>query len=174
MEQVILVDLDDTEMGVMEKIEAHQKGLLHRAFSVLIYNSKGEMLIQKRAKIKYHSGGLWTNACCSHPVPNEPIAITVKRRLNVEMGIDLELAYSHKFIYKTNLENELVEHEVDHVFVGQFDGLPKINKNEVEDWRYCTLVELQREINERPQNFTYWFKLIVDQQLQSQANLLAI
>ena len=144
MEHVILVDEADREIGTMEKLEAHQKGLLHRAFSILIFNSKGEMLIQKRAQSKYHSGGLWTNACCSHPLPNEDIEIAVKRRLKFEMGIEITPIFSYKFTYRTALDRDLIEYEVDHVFKGIYDGHPTINKDEVEDLKFCTLDELHQ------------------------------
>src|SRR5687768_10210348 len=118
MEEVILVDLLDNPIGTMEKMEAHRKGELHRAFSVLVFNSKGEMLLQKRSKKKYHSGGLWTNSCCSHPLPGEKIEVAASRRLKEEMGIDLMPRFSYKFIYRTDLDNALVEHEYDHVLIG--------------------------------------------------------
>jgi isopentenyl-diphosphate Delta-isomerase len=162
MDQVILVDPSDNAIGTMEKMEAHEKGLLHRAFSVLVFNSKGEMLIQKRAKTKYHSGGLWTNACCSHPIPQEKINATVRKRLNHEMGIDLDPEFLYKFTYLTNLDKNLIEHEVDHVFTAVFNGVPSINLEEVEDWRYISLEELHYSINSNPQEYTYWFKLIVN------------
>jgi len=165
MEHVILVDEHDREIGTMEKLEAHQKGLLHRAFSILVFNSKGEMLIQKRAKTKYHSGGLWTNACCSHPVPNEDIEIAVKRRLKFEMGIDITPTFAYKFTYRTSLDKDLMEYEVDYVFQGIYDGHPSINNDEVEDWKFCTLDELHQQVRENPDAFTYWFKLILQHSL---------
>src|SRR5690349_19964529 len=119
MEQVILVDEHDREIGLMEKMEAHRKGVLHRAFSVVLFNSKGEVLLQKRSKNKYHSAGLWTNACCSHPRPNEPLQVAVKRRLQEEMGIDVDPQYLYKFLYQVELQNNLIEHELDHVFIGK-------------------------------------------------------
>jgi isopentenyl-diphosphate Delta-isomerase len=161
MDQVILVDQEDNAIGTMEKMEAHQKGALHRAFSVLIFNSKGEMLIQKRAKKKYHSGGLWTNACCSHPLPDENISVTVSKRLNHEMGINLVPEFLYKFIYLTNLDKNLIEHEVDHVFTAVFNGVPAINLDEVEDWKFISLDDLQLSIDSNPQEYTYWFKLIL-------------
>jgi isopentenyl-diphosphate delta-isomerase len=145
----------------MEKMEAHEKGLLHRAFSVLVFNSKGEMLLQKRAISKYHSGGLWTNTCCSHPAPNESVAEAAKRRLKEEMGIDVEPKFDYKFTYKTTLDQNLVEHEVDHVFTATFDGEPIINTNEVEDWKFIEISELLFDINSNPNRYTEWFKLIV-------------
>ncbi|MBS1556793.1 MAG: isopentenyl-diphosphate Delta-isomerase [Bacteroidetes bacterium] len=159
--EVILVDSEDNAIGTMEKMEAHEKGLLHRAFSVLIFNSKGQMLLQKRARSKYHSGGLWTNTCCSHPAPNESVAEAAKRRLKEEMGIDAEPKFDYKFTYKTPLDQNLVEHEVDHVFTATFDGKPVINTSEVEDWKFVDVNELLVDISSNPQRYTEWFKLIV-------------
>ena len=163
MEQVILVDQDDNAIGTMEKLEAHRKGLLHRAFSVVIFNSKGEILLQKRATSKYHSGGLWTNACCSHPLPDESIEVATQRKLKQEMGIDLKTEYAYKFIYRTNLDHGLIEHECDHVFTGIFNGEPIINTHEVEDWKFISQEKLRNDVKLNPQNYTYWFKLILDQ-----------
>lgn len=162
MEEVILVDENDNPIGTMEKMEAHRKGLLHRAFSILVFNSKGELLLQKRSPKKYHSGGLWTNTCCSHPRPNEHIKDALRRKLKQEMGIDVTPEFSHKFIYKTDLENNLIEHEYDHVYVGRFDGTPDINPDEVEEWRFQDLNRVRDDINKNPQDFTYWFKLIIN------------
>ena len=164
MTEVILVDANDNAIGTMEKMEAHEKGLLHRAFSVLIFNSKRELLIQKRASTKYHSGGLWTNTCCSHPTPQESIEQAAKRRLKEEMGIEAEPAFTYKFIYKTDLDKNLIEYEVDHVLTAQFDGEPKVNENEVEDWKYVGLKELQRDALDNPHLYTEWFKLILKHQ----------
>lgn len=161
MESVILVDENDNVVGTMEKIEAHKKGRLHRAFSVLIFNSKGEILLQKRAKTKYHSGGLWTNACCSHPMPGEKIEDAVRRRLKEEMGMDLEPAFSYKFIYKASLDQNLFEHECDHVFIATFNGEPLINTVEVEDWKFVSVSWLKKDIEINPESYTYWFKLMV-------------
>jgi isopentenyl-diphosphate Delta-isomerase len=164
MDEVILVDENDNSIGTMEKMEAHRKGVLHRAFSILVFNSKGEMLIQKRAVGKYHSGGLWTNACCSHPAPGESIAEATRRRLNFEMGIDLEPQYAYKFIYRAPLDKDLVEHELDHVLMATFNGVPNINPQEVEDWKYIDMDTLRKDIRENPGHYTYWFRIIVDQQ----------
>jgi isopentenyl-diphosphate delta-isomerase len=164
MTEVILVDANDNAIGTMEKMEAHEKGLLHRAFSVLIFNSNGELLIQKRASTKYHSGGLWTNTCCSHPTPQESIEQAAKRRLKEEMGIEAEPTFTYKFIYKTDLDKNLIEYEVDHVLTAQFDGEPKVNENEVEDWKYVSLKELQRDAQDNPHLYTEWFKLILKHQ----------
>jgi isopentenyl-diphosphate delta-isomerase len=169
MEMVILVDVNDNAIGTMEKLEAHERGELHRAFSILLYNTQGEMLLQKRARSKYHSGGLWTNACCSHPIPGERIEETTRRRLQEEMGIDVPLSYSHKFIYKTSLDRNLTEHELDHVFIGQFNGTPLINKNEVEDWKYASVDWLKDDVIKNPDNYTYWFKLLISQSQSSTA-----
>lgn len=161
MDLVILVDEHDRELGFMEKMEAHQKGVLHRAFSVLLFNSKGELLLQKRSATKYHSAGLWTNTCCSHPKPNEKIEEAVSRRLQEEMGISLMPEFAYKFLYKTTLDNNLIEHELDHVFVGVYDGNPQINSNEVEDCKFVALSELRQEIALHPDAYTHWFKLII-------------
>lgn len=162
METVILVDVNDNAIGTMEKMEAHYKGVLHRAFSILIFNTKGEMLIQKRADTKYHSAGLWTNACCSHPKPGEPLEVSAKERLKHEMGVDANVAFSHKFIYRTELNDDLVEHELDHVFIGTFDGQPKINPEEVADWKYVNFQDLRKDVQMNPQNYTPWFRLILN------------
>jgi len=161
MTRVILVDANDKQIGTMEKMEAHEKGLLHRAFSVLIFNSKGEMLLQKRAASKYHSGGLWTNTCCSHPEPNESVESAGKRRLREEMGIDVQPTFSYKFTYKTSLDKNLIEHEIDHVLAAHYDGEPIINEHEVEDWKYASIDELQIDVQHNPEIYTKWFKLIL-------------
>jgi isopentenyl-diphosphate delta-isomerase len=145
----------------MEKMEAHRKGALHRAFSVVLFNSAGEILLQKRSKNKYHSGGLWTNTCCSHPLPEESIKDASRRRLKQEMGIDLQPEFAFKFIYKTNLDHNLIEHEFDHVFVGYFDGTPAVNPEEVEAWKYMSLPSLRVDMEQFPGSYTEWFKLIV-------------
>ena len=161
MDHVILVDEHDNAIGTMEKLEAHQKGLLHRAFSVLLFNSRGEMLLQKRASTKYHSAGLWTNACCSHPKQNEDIYLTVRNRLSYEMGIDVVPEFFYKFTYRSGLDKNLIEHEIDYVYIGTFDGIPAINLEEVEDWKFVSLEDLRLAIDSNPQDYTYWFKVIV-------------
>ena len=163
MEHVILVDAIDREIGTMEKMEAHKKGLLHRAFSILLFDDQGRMLIQKRAVGKYHSSGLWTNTCCSHPLPGESLDQATRRRLKEEMGIDLQPAFSHAFIYSAELDQDLIEHEYDHVFVGTFNGTPKVNEKEVQDWKYVDVQWLQRDMETHPDNYTEWFKLIFRQ-----------
>ena len=160
METVILVDENDQSVGTMEKMEAHERGLLHRAFSVLLFNSKGELLMQKRSRSKYHSAGLWTNTCCSHPRPDEKMEDAIQRKLMQEMNIDAQPVFAYKFIYKADLENGLTEHELDHVFIGTFDGEPEINHDEVEDWKFISLSDLQKEIQNNSEQFTFWFKII--------------
>ena len=162
MEKVVLVDEQDNELGSMEKMEAHRKGVLHRAFSVLLFNSKGEVLLQKRSSTKYHSAGLWTNTCCSHPKPTESIQSAVRRRLKEEMGIDIQPEFAYKFLYKVALENELIEHELDHVYIGMFNNEPIINSTEVENWRFANLADIREDIRQNPKAYTYWFRLIID------------
>ncbi len=170
MEHVILVDENDNELGSMEKLEAHLQGRLHRAFSVLIFNSKGEMLLQQRAQGKYHSGGLWTNACCSHPQPGETPEQAGQRKLMQEMGFACELTFSHKFIYKVQLNNDLIEYEWDYVLLGYYDGIPLMNETEAQAWKYVTLETVQQDARKNPGAYTYWFKLILNQpELQSLA-----
>lgn len=162
MEDIILVDVHDNPVGTMEKMEVHRKGLLHRAFSVLVFNSKGELLLQKRSAKKYHSAGLWTNTCCSHPKPAERIDAATRSRLIYEMGIDVQPEFDFKFIYKASLDQNLTEYELDHVFVATFDGEPVINTDEVDDWKYMSLQELKDDIHQRPEDYTAWFRIILD------------
>jgi isopentenyl-diphosphate delta-isomerase len=159
MESVVLVDAYDNELGTMEKMEAHEKGLLHRAFSVFVFNNNDELLIHRRALEKYHSGGLWTNTCCSHPRPGEDLSSAAHRRLVEEMGFDCELQHSFSFVYHAQLDKGLVEHELDHVFIGVFNGEPNINIDEVCEWRYVGLTELSEEMQKHPESFTEWFKI---------------
>ncbi len=161
-EQVVLVDRLDNPLGIINKMEAHSLGLLHRAFSVFIFNSRGELLLQQRALDKYHSGGKWTNTCCSHPKPFEATADAASRRLVEEMGLACELEYGFNFIYETAFENELIEHEFDHVYFGISDELPIINKNEVEAFRYMTLDELATDLANNPNQYTVWLKICFD------------
>lgn len=161
-EQVILVDSNDTETGVMEKMEAHQKAVLHRAVSVFIVNSKGEWLLQRRALEKYHSNGLWTNTCCSHPKPGESSIETANRRLMEEMGMTAKLRKLFHFIYKEPLDNELTEYELDHVFVGISDDEPNINTDEVLSWKYVSYHTLKQDITKNPENYTVWFLKIAE------------
>ena len=159
IEEVVLVDELDNEMGVMEKMEAHKKGLLHRAFSIFIFNNKNELLLQKRAFEKYHSGGLWTNTCCSHPKPGEKLSNAIHRRLNEEMGLTCELNFAFTFLYKAEFSNGLTEHELDHVFIGQTDDLPKASITEVAEWKYMKCEEIQEDIKKNPNQYTEWFKI---------------
>lgn len=158
-QEVVLVNEKDEVTGAAGKMEAHEKGLLHRAFSVFIFNSKGEMLLQQRAISKYHSGGLWTNACCSHPGPGEEIAAAAKKRLNEEMGFDTPVKKYFDFIYKVNFENGLTEYEFDHVFAGEYDGPVNYNKDEVMDFCYKTMQEIRDSLKFHPQIYTAWFHL---------------
>lgn len=159
MEEVILVNEEDKAIGVMEKLEAHKKGLLHRAFSIFIFNSSNELLLQQRALHKYHSAGLWTNTCCSHPKPEEEIGKAAQRRLREEMAIECKLTPAFTFIYKVGFDNGLTEHEYDHVFVGLTDDFPEINKEEAEAWKYMSLAKIKEDIARHPDNYTEWFKL---------------
>ena len=163
MEKVILVDKNDRQVGLMEKQEAHIKGLLHRAFSIFIFNTKNELLLQKRANQKYHSGGLWTNTCCSHPRDKESTIDAAYRRLNEEMGMTCDLELKFNFIYKAKLDNNLYEHELDHVFFGFSDTIPKINKKEVCAFDYKTLEFLKKDIIISPNNYTEWFKICLNE-----------
>ena len=159
MEKVILVDKLDNETGKMEKQEAHIKGVLHRAFSVFVFNSKKELLLQKRAKAKYHSAGLWTNTCCSHPRPSELTMDAANRRLKEEMGMSCNLSKQFDFIYKAFLTNGLYEHEYDHVYFGTSNTPPIINLSEVDSYEYKTLECINKEIKNNPETYTEWFKI---------------
>ncbi len=162
LEYVILVDENDQEIGTMEKQEAHEKGLLHRAFSVFVFNENKELLLQQRALTKYHSAGLWTNTCCSHPRIGETIEQAAHRRLMEEMGFDCELSTKTSFIYKAAFENGLTEHEFDHVLVGSFNGEINFNPTEVKNFKWINLEELQIDLLQNNQNYTAWFKIIFD------------
>ena len=158
-EKVILVDKNDNQVGLMPKLEAHEKGVLHRAFSIFIFNSKYELLLQKRASSKYHSGGLWTNTCCSHPREGEDTLDAANRRLDEEMGIKTSLRKVYDFIYKAELDNQLTEHEFDHVFYGVCDRDPKLNKDEAEDFKWVDMETLNNDIIKNEDNYTVWFKI---------------
>ncbi len=162
MEKVILVNEKDEPIGSMEKIEAHEKALLHRAFSVFVYNDKNEVMMQKRAADKYHSPGLWTNTCCSHPREGESNIAAGKRRLMEEMGFQTELEERTSFIYKAPFDNGLTEHEFDHILVGHYNDAPNINPNEVAEWKWMGLDELRTDLLEHPEKYTAWFKIIFD------------
>jgi isopentenyl-diphosphate delta-isomerase len=161
-EKVILVNENDEEIGYMEKMEAHVKGLLHRAFSVFVFNDDGEMLIHQRAKHKYHSGGLWTNACCSHPRKGETNEEAAHRRLMEEMGFDCEIEKAFEFTYKAELDKGLSEHEYDHVFLGRYNGKPNINPEEVENYKWIDQQSLLQSVNNNPGSYTEWFKIAVE------------
>lgn len=159
MEQVVLVNEQDKELGFMEKMEAHEKALLHRAFSVFIFNKKGEMLLQQRALSKYHSGGLWTNSCCSHPRPGELVGDAAVRRLKEEMGFETSLNKVFDFVYKAPFLNGLTEHEFDHVFVGQYEGPVTPDHTEVENYAYQSMERISELLQEDPDSFTAWFQI---------------
>lgn len=156
---VILVDEQDMPVGAMEKMEVHQKALLHRAFSIFIFNERGEMLLHKRADKKYHSGGLWTNACCSHPRPGEDTLAAARKRLQEEMGIVTDIKKAFDFVYRAELDNGLTEHEFDHVFTGIYSGEIVPDKEEVSDYCYKTIDEIKDSIRSHPQKYTEWFKI---------------
>lgn len=161
-EYVVLVNEKDEIVGEMEKQEAHIKGKLHRAFSIFIFNKKKELLIQQRAKIKYHSSLKWTNTCCSHPRIGESYMDGAHRRLKEELGFDCELHKKFDFIYKAEVGDGLIEHEYDYVFIGQYDGEIIINPLEVESIKWINLTDLKKDIDLHPSNYTEWFKIIFD------------
>src|SRR2546423_8808562 len=155
--EVILVNEQDEPIGNMGKMEAHQTGKLHRAFSVFIFDAEGRMLLQQRALNKYHSGGLWTNACCSHPRPGENTTMEAKRRLKEELGFDTALRPMFQFTYRAAFENGLAEHEFDHVFYGQYAGIIDADPNEVLSYRYESMEEIEKQLEQQPEKFTVWF-----------------
>jgi isopentenyl-diphosphate delta-isomerase len=161
-EQVILVDENDKQIGLMPKIEAHEKALLHRAFSVFIFNDKNELMLQQRAKHKYHSPSLWTNTCCSHQRDGESNLEAGKRRLEEEMGFVTDLQESTSFIYKAPFDNGLTEHEYDHVMIGYYNDAPNINEDEVADWKWMPLEAVKDDIKMQPDLYTAWFKIIFE------------
>lgn len=156
---VILVNERDEEVGTMEKMEAHRKALLHRAFSIFIFNGRGEMLLQRRALTKYHSGGLWTNACCSHPRPGEMVAAAATRRLKEELGFVTKLKQAFSFIYKAPFDNGLTEHEYDHVLTGGYDGRIHPDSDEVSDYCYKSMEEIRDNLSSHPKKYTEWFRI---------------
>ncbi len=164
--EVILVDTNDQPIGTMEKMEAHHKALLHRAISVFIFNDEGKWLLQQRTYDKYHSKGLWTNTSCSHPFPGEDSLSAANRRLSEEMGMRAELKEIFSFTYKQELENGLTEHEYDHVFIGRSKELPILNPEEVMDFKYITTTDLIKDVEQNPENYTVWFKLIFERVIQ--------
>jgi len=158
--QVILVDEHDQTIGLMEKMEAHRRGLLHRAVSVFVFDGSGRLLLQQRATHKYHSGGLWTNTCCSHPFPGEDTAVAAARRLEEEMGLSLPLDFAFSFRYRAVLDNGLTEHELDHVFIGYTDQSPDINPEEAAAYRWISSQALEKDLAINASSYTAWFKLI--------------
>lgn len=161
-EQVILVDENDVKIGLMPKMEAHEKGLLHRAFSVFVFNDKNELMLQQRASEKYHSPNLWTNTCCSHQRDGESSISAGKRRLKEEMGFETELKEATTFTYKAPFDNGLTEHEFDHILVGEYNESPIINPEEVADWKWMSLEAIKQDIAEKPEIYTAWFKIIFE------------
>jgi isopentenyl-diphosphate delta-isomerase len=158
--QVILVDKGDRQIGIADKLESHQKGWLHRAISVFIFNRKGELLIQQRADTKYHSGGLWTNTCCSHPAPGEKTMDAANRRLYQEMGLHCELRPAFSFMYRVEFPDGLTEHEYDHIFVGFCEENPKPDASEVQEWAWVSKEYLEKDTQVNPERYTYWFLLV--------------
>lgn len=158
-QMLVLVNEQDEPVGLMEKMAVHRKALLHRAFSVFLFNSAGQMLLQRRALEKYHSGGLWTNTCCSHPYPDESPVQAATRRMKEELGFETVVEPAFHFIYKAALDNELTEHEFDHVMVGTYDGQVFPNKEEVVDYRYMSMADLRDSLDDEPQQYTAWFKI---------------
>ena len=162
LEQVILVDEHDNALGLMEKMEAHRKAKLHRAFSVFVLNDKDELMLQQRAAHKYHSPMLWTNTCCSHQRKGEQNIQAGKRRLQEEMGFECELKELFSFVYKAPFDNGLTEHELDHVMIGRYNGDPVINPEEVESFKWMSLIDVKSDIAVNPQDYTAWFKIIFE------------
>lgn len=161
-ELVILVDRNDNQIGLMPKMEAHEKGLLHRAFSVFVFNTENELLLQQRALDKYHSPGLWTNTCCSHQREGENNIAAGKRRLQEEMGFQTDLKEVTSFIYKAPFDNGLTEHEFDHILIGNYNDSPNPNPDEVADWKWVPLDDVASDIKQYPEKYTAWFQIIFD------------
>jgi isopentenyl-diphosphate delta-isomerase len=162
MEKIIIVDEKDRQIGTGEKLDVHKKGQLHRAFSIFVFNPKGELLLQKRAAGKYHSPGLWANTCCSHPRAGESLEDAVHRRLKEEMGFDVPLREIFSFMYKVKFGNGLTENEYDHVFIGKFGGKPKPDPEEVGGWKWISLEDLKTDVKKNPERYTYWLKVSLD------------
>jgi isopentenyl-diphosphate delta-isomerase len=162
-ENVILVNQNDVQIGLMPKMEAHQKAILHRAFSVFVLNDKNEIMLQQRASQKYHSPLLWTNTCCSHQRDGETNIQAGSRRLFEEMGFETGLKELFHFIYKAPFDNGLTEHELDHVMIGYYSGEPKINPEEVESWKWMSIEDVAKDMQLHPEIYTVWFKIIFDE-----------
>ncbi|WEK21788.1 MAG: isopentenyl-diphosphate Delta-isomerase [Candidatus Pedobacter colombiensis] len=165
-ENVILVDENDNEIGVMEKMEAHIQGKRHRAFSIFIFNKKGELLLQKRAADKYHSGGKWTNTCCSHPRQGETTDDAANRRLREEMGMKADIHPVFRFLYDTEIMPGIIEHEYDHVYVGVTDALPVLNPAEVSEYCYIAMKDLSEELKADPDKYTKWLKICFERVME--------
>ena len=166
-EKVILVDENDRQIGLMPKMEAHEKGLLHRAFSVFVFNDRNELMLQQRSKSKYHSPGLWTNTCCSHQREGETNIEAGKRRLREEMGFSTELKDTISFIYKAPFDNGLTEHEFDHILVGKYNQNPDLNPEEAADFKWMTLEDVKVDMEKNPEIYTEWFKIIFSNYYQT-------
>jgi isopentenyl-diphosphate delta-isomerase len=165
-ERVVLVNEHDEPIGIEDKSRAHLLGTLHRAFSVFILNPAGQLLLQKRALTKYHSRGLWSNTCCGHPRPHETISHASRRRLREEMGFESNLREVFSFLYRANLEDGLIENELDHVLVGQFEGVPAPNPSEISEWRWVDVAGLSVDLRRNPENYTCWFRISFDRFLR--------
>lgn len=161
-EQVVLVDAQDNPIGLMGKLEAHQKAVLHRAFSVFVLNDQNELMLQQRALHKYHSPGLWTNTCCSHQRSGESNIQAGTRRLQEEMGFTTELTELTSFIYKAPFDNGLTEHELDHIMLGRYNSSPNINLDEVADWKWMSIEEVKKDVDAHPERYTVWFVIIFE------------
>lgn len=159
--KIALVNKDDEIIGFEDKLEVHKLGLLHRAFSILVYNDKNEILLQKRASTKYHSPGLWTNTCCSHLIENQNFETYMHNRLQNEMGFDCDLEFQFKFTYKKGFDNGLTEYETDHVYTGNWHGEPNPNPDEVDEYKWMSMEDLRKDIIKNPDSYTYWFKEII-------------
>lgn len=171
LSKVILVDESDRQIGVEDKLTAHQKGAkLHRAISVFVFNGKGETLLQRRAMAKYHSKGKWANSCCSHPMPGEEVADAARRRLFEELGIECPVKEVFSFLYRADVGDGLFEHEYDHVFFGRYDGKVEANSDEVMDYDWVSLSHLKKEIEERPDDFAPWLRICLDKVMRSFAD----
>lgn len=169
-EYVTLVDADGNAIGTAEKMQAHREALLHRACSVVLFNAAGDLLLQRRHPDKYHSGGLWSNTCCTHPRPGESAADAAARRLREEMGINAALERVFEFVYRAEFENGLVEYEYDHVFAGRFDGRPEPNADEVIDWKWVAMDEVTADLARHPSTYSPWFPLLVERLQEMDAN----
>lgn len=161
-ETVVLVNRRDEAMGIVDKIIAHRLGKLHRAFSIFIINSEGQLLVQKRAATKYHSRNLWSNTCCGHPRPSESVEQASRRRLIEEMGFESNLREIFSFLYRANLEDGLIENEYDHVLLGSFEGVPEPNPSEISDWKWIDVASLRVDVRRNPESYTYWFRISLD------------